>query len=382
MTQLLAVEPILPDHHYTQAELTDALVRIIGLDERGERLMRRIHAGCGVDHRSIALPLSRYEALHDFGATNDAFIEAAVELGAASLVAALDSAGLRADEVDLIICTTITGLAVPSLEARIAAEVGLRRDVVRLPIVGLGCMAGAAGTARLHDFLRGHPHGVAALVCVELCSLTVQRGDASGANLVASGLFGDGAGTVLAVGDEHPRAGAPGDGMAGGGVAGGGVRGSGERTDGSGAGGAVMPRVLASTSRLYPGTREAMGWDVRSTGLRIVLGAEVPDLVRANVGADVIDFLAEHDLRIADVDWWVCHPGGPKVIDALAESMGLPLAALALTTESLRTVGNLSSASVLHILRAALDRRPAPGSVGVMMAMGPGFSLELVLLEA
>lgn len=369
MTQLLAVEPILPDHRYTQAELTDALVRIIGLDERGERLMRRIHAGCGVDQRSIALPLSRYEALHDFGATNDAFIEAAVELGAASLVAALDSAGLRADEVDLIICTTITGLAVPSLEARIAAEVGLRRDVVRLPIVGLGCMAGAAGTARLHDFLRGHPHGVAALVCVELCSLTVQRGDASGANLVASGLFGDGAGTMLAVGDEHPRAAPAGQGGP-------------PSPEDAITGSAVMPRVLASTSRLYPDTGAAMGWDVRSTGLRIVLGAEVPDLVRANIGGDVIAFLAEHDLGVADVDWWVCHPGGPKVIDALAESIGLPLAALALTTESLRTVGNLSSASVLHILRAALDRRPAPGSVGVMMAMGPGFSLELVLLEA
>lgn len=142
------------------------------------------------------------------------------------------------------------------------------------------------------------------------------------------------------------------------------------------------PRVLESASRLYVGTAEAMGWDVGSTGLRIVLGAEVPDLVRDNVGDDVAAFLARNGLTIADVGWWVCHPGGPKVIDSLAETLGLPHEALELTSRSLREVGNLSSASVLHILRAALDRSPEPGTFGLMMAMGPGFSLELVLLEA
>nr|WP_324650027.1 3-oxoacyl-[acyl-carrier-protein] synthase III C-terminal domain-containing protein [Georgenia sp. H159] len=144
----------------------------------------------------------------------------------------------------------------------------------------------------------------------------------------------------------------------------------------------AAPRVVATTSRLYAGTEAAMGWDVRSSGLRIVLGAEVPDLVRDNVGTDVAAFLARHGLTLADIDWWVCHPGGPKVIDSLAGTLGLPLEALAVTTESLRTVGNLSSASVLHILRTVLDAGPAPGTHGLMMAMGPGFSLELVLLEA
>ncbi|MCM3660405.1 type III polyketide synthase [Georgenia satyanarayanai] len=350
MTELLAVEPVLPEYRYSQGELTDALVDIIGLDARGERLIRRIHAGCGVDGRHVALPLEQYAELLDFGQTNDAFIAAAVDLGAEALTRALDSAGLAPEDLDLIVSTTITGLAVPSLEARIAEKVGLRRDVVRLPIVGLGCMAGAAGTARLHDLLAGRPGTVGALVSVELCSLTVQRGDASGANLVASGLFGDGAGALVATSTGVATAG--------------------------------LPRIVAAASRLYPGTQGVMGWDVRSTGLRIVLGAEVPDLVRDNVGADVVAFLAEHGLTVADIGWWVCHPGGPKVIDALAETLGLPLEALALTTESLRTVGNLSSASVLHILRAALDAQPAPGSHGLMMAMGPGFSLEMVLLEA
>ena len=358
VTTLLAVEPVLPAHRYDQAELTDALVRIIGLEGNDERLMRRIHAGCEVDQRYLALPLPSYAQLLDFGQTNDAFIAAAVELGAQALNAALARCDVRPEEVDLVISTTITGLAVPSLEARIAARVGLRPDVVRLPIVGLGCMAGAAGVARLHDFLLGRPQAVAALVSVELCSLTVQRDDPSPANLVASGLFGDGAGAVVAVGKEHPRAGHDDD------------------------DGARPPRVVDSASRLYADTEDVMGWDVRATGLRIVLGAEVPDLVRENVGADVVAFLARHGLGLEDVGWWVCHPGGPKVIGALSETLGVAGSALDLTTQSLRTVGNLSSASVLHILRAALDRRPAPGSLGVMMAMGPGFSLELVLLEA
>lgn len=366
MTSLLAVEPVLPEHRYRQEELTDALVGLIGLDERGERLLRRIHAGCEVDHRYLALPIEEYAALADFGLTNDAFIAAAVDLGARALAGALDRAGLRPEDLDLVISTTITGLAVPSLEARIAARLGLRPDVVRVPIVGLGCMAGAAGTGRLHDFLEGRPDGVAALVSVELCSLTVQRGDTSGANLVASGLFGDGAGAVVAVGRDHPRAG----------------EGRAPAPDGGGEAGTGVPRVVASASRLYAGTEAVMGWDVRSTGLRIVLGAEVPDLVRDNVGTDVAAFLARHGLGIEDVGWWVCHPGGPKVIGSLAETLGLPREALGLTSESLRTVGNLSSASVLHILRAALDAGPVPGSYGVMMAMGPGFSLELVLLEA
>jgi alkylresorcinol/alkylpyrone synthase len=239
--------------------------------------------------------------------------------------------------------------------------VGLRPDVKRMPLVGLGCVAGAAGVARVHDYLVGHPEEVAALLSVELCSLTIQRDDTSVPNLIASGLFGDGAAAVVAAGDRRRT-----------------VRAGGREHGRSG-----MPCVLATRSRMYADTERVMGWDVGATGLRVVLSAEVPELVRAHVAADVDGFLAEHALERADIDWWVCHPGGPKVLEALQGALGLDPTALALTWDSLNRVGNLSSASVLHVLADTLDvRPPRAGSYGLMMAMGPGFCLEMVLLRA
>jgi alkylresorcinol/alkylpyrone synthase len=235
------------------------------------------------------------------------------------------------------------------VDARLAAPLGLRPDIRRLPLFGLGCVAGAAGIARLHDLLAGHPDEVAVLLSVELCSLTFQSGDASTANLVASGLFGDGAAAVVACGARRAAAG---------------------------------PTVIASRSRLYPDTQRLMGWDITGNGFRVVLDAGVPEVVRKNLAADVDGFLADHGLERDDVTAWVCHPGGPKVLDAVAEALELPAEALDLTWRSLESVGNMSSSSVLHVLRDTLaERPPPPGTAGLLLAMGPGFCAELVLLR-
>jgi alkylresorcinol/alkylpyrone synthase len=331
--------------------LTDLFVKLCGTDDGHGRLARRLHHSARVATRHLALPIERYPLLDGFTAANEAFVEVAVDLGAQAVVGALDEAGLGVTDVDLIMSSTVTGIAVPSLEARIAARFGLRPDVKRIPVIGLGCVAGAAGIARLHDYLVGHPDDVAVFVSVELCSLTLQRDDPTVANQVASGLFGDGAAAVVLVGAN--RAG-----------------------DHSG------PTVVSSRSHLYPDSERAMGWDVGSSGLRIVLGAEVPDLVRTHLASDVHGLLAANGLTIDDVSTWVCHPGGPKVIETIQSVLGLDEYDLGLTWRSLWEVGNLSSASVLHVLRDTVAQRPPPaGSWGVLMAMGPGFCAELVLLR-
>lgn len=330
-----------PPHHYGQDEVVAALVDVAGPE------FRRFASASGVAARHLALPLSRYGQLSGFTEANDAYVEVALELGEQALRSALDEAKVRPSEVDVIFSTTVTGLAVPTLEARLATRVGLRPDVKRVPLFGLGCVAGAAGVARMHDYLRAFPDHVAVLLAVELCSLTIQRADDSIANLVAASLFGDGASAVVAMGANRAASG---------------------------------PKVLATRSQLYPDTEGVMGWNIGSDGFRIVLSADVATVAEKYLGDDVRQFLADHGLTTADISTWVCHPGGPRVIEAIESGLNLPDSALDMTRKSLRDNGNLSSVSVLDVLRANLAAPPPSGSMGLMIAMGPAFCSELVLL--
>ncbi|MDX6239842.1 MAG: alkylresorcinol/alkylpyrone synthase [Kribbellaceae bacterium] len=347
MTRIAAVQAALPPHRYAQHELTDAFATICLPDGKGLGLLRRLHENAGVSHRYLALPLERYAQLKDFGEANDAWISTAVDLGAEAVAGALEAAGLGLHDLDLLMFTTVTGIAAPSIDARIAARLGLREDIKRVPLFGLGCVGGAAGIARVHDYLKAWPDQVAVLLSVELCSLTLQRDDASMPNLVASALFGDGAAAVVMTGSDHPRA--------------------------------AGPEIVATRSRLYPESERVMGWDIGSGGFRVVLGADVPDVVRQHLGGDVRGFLADHGLTVPEIGTWVSHPGGPKVLDAVSEALDLPAGALDRTWKSLDAVGNLSSSSVLHVLGDTLRQHPC--GMGLLLAMGPGFCSELVLLE-
>ncbi|NED92033.1 type III polyketide synthase [Streptomyces sp. SID11233] len=350
MTRIAAVHGTPAPYRHTQREVTDMVARTCLPPGADRRVLDRLHENARVRTRNMVLPLERYAELDGFGGANDVFIGAAVDMGADALRGALRTAGLRPEDVDLLMFTSVTGVAAPSVDARLVGRIGLRPDVKRLPVFGLGCVAGAAGVARLHDYLLGHPDDVAVLLSVELCSLTFQRHDASTANLVATALFGDGAAAVVAVGAG--------------------------RASGTG------PQVVATRSRMYPDTGHVMGWDIRSSGFKVLLDPAVPDVVRRYLADDVRGFLAEYGLKPKDVAHWVCHPGGPKVLEAVSEVLSLPDGALDVTWRSLAEVGNLSSSSVLHVLRDTLEqRRPEPGSPGLLMAMGPGFCCELVLLR-
>lgn len=345
-----AVGRALPPHYADQESLIAAFQKHWARRHFNLERLEQLHRSVQVSGRYLALPLEDYEALERFSERNEAWRRAAVDLGEVAVRKALDAAGLAPAEVDHVFFVTVTGIATPSVDALLVNRLGLRADVKRTPIFGLGCVAGAAGTARAADYLRAYPGQVAVLLSVELCSLTLQREDLSIVNIIASGLFGDGAAAAVLVGAQ--------------------------RADARG------PRALAAKSVFYPGTERVMGWDVLDSGFKVVLSAKVPALAKENVRGDVDGFLAEHGLERRDIRHWVAHTGGPKVLEAFEAALELPASALERSWRSLRETGNLSSASVLFVLSELLESGEArPGDLGVLMAMGPGFCSELVLLQ-
>jgi alkylresorcinol/alkylpyrone synthase len=351
---ILAVGRALPANYADQETLTAALTAHWSRQHFNADRLAQIHRAALVSGRHLALPLAEYAALDTFGKKNDAWIRVAREVGEAAIRDALGRAGLSPEDVDHLWFVTVTGLSTPSLDAMLMNRLGLKPSVKRTPIFGLGCQAGAAGLARASDLLRAFPSGVSVLLSVELCTLTLQPDDLSIPNVVASGLFGDGAAAVvLAGGGREPR-------------------------DGPGAG----PRVVATRSVFYPGTEWVMGWDIVDTGFKIVLSAKVPEVVEAHLGGDVDDFLAGNGLDRSRIRHWVAHSGGPKVLESFRAALALPADALERSWRSLREVGNLSSASVLFVLGDLLASGEArPGDLGLLAAMGPGFSAELLLLR-
>lgn len=346
--RIAAVGAAFPPHYYDQDTLLAAFREHWSRRHYNLDRLEQLHRNVLVGGRHLALPMEEYLGLDTFGKANDAWIRVALEVGGEALRAALDGAGIAPAEVDALLVTSVTGIATPSLDARLANRLPLPPRMKRMPLFGLGCVAGAAGIARAADYVRSFPDQVAVLLSVELCSLTLQREDLSVPNLISSGLFGDGAAAAVVVGADRQQHG---------------------------------PQVVATRSVLYPDTERVMGWDISERGFGIVLSAGVPDMVRLHLRGDVDAFLAEHGLTRSDITTWISHPGGPKVLEAMAETLELPDGALDLAWTTLRERGNLSSTSVLLVLREVLSDPPPPGSWGLLSAMGPGFCSELVLLR-
>ncbi len=347
--KISSVASAFPEHYYPQAFLSEALKRFWEGRLAHPELVDRLHSHSGIDGRYLALPVDAYYALTTWGQANSAWIECAQELGSQALCRALTGAGLAPQDIDALFVVSVTGIASPSLDARLVNRMGLSPRIKRIPIFGLGCVAGAVGIARAADYVRAFPNHVAALLSVEICSLTIQKEDVSMANLISSALFGDGAAAVIVTGTEREAEGA---------------------------------EILATRSVFYPQTEHIMGWDISEKGFKIVLSPNLPELIVEHLGQDVDSFLGDLGLTRKDIGRWILHTGGPKILEATATALQLPREALDASWDSLRKVGNLSSASVLLVLEDVFKRRrPETGTYSLLAAMGPGFCSELVLLR-
>jgi len=346
---IAGVASAFPSYQYDQRVLLSALQRHWGPKLDNPVFVERLQARVGVDTRYLALPIEEYYGLKEWGRANNHFIDVAQEIGQKALCGALSRAGLATADLGAIFFVSVTGIASPSIDARLVNRMNLPVNIKRVPIFGLGCVAGAAGVARAADYVRAYPKQVAAVLAVELCSLTLQQDDLSVANVISSGLFGDGAAAVLVAGADRESKG---------------------------------PEILGTRSVFYPNSEHVMGWDISEKGFRIVLSREVPEVIEDHLAADVDAFLEEHGLSRSDIGAWVLHTGGPRVLEATAAALELPEEALAVSWDCLRRMGNLSSASVLVVLEEFVTKKQPPaGTYGLLAAMGPGFCSELVLLR-
>ncbi|MGZ4871181.1 MAG: type III polyketide synthase [Candidatus Angelobacter sp.] len=347
--RIIGAGSALPENTYKQEEITSALKEAWQSQLDIPEVLDRLHTRCGVERRHLVLPLEAYDRVTTWGQANNLWIDAAQTLGRDAICRAITPLGILPRDIDALFFVSVTGVASPSIDARLVNRMGLSPNIKRVPMFGLGCVAGAAGLARAADYVRAFPDQVAVVLAVELCSLTWQRDDVSVANMISTGLFGDGAAAAVVAGRDT---------------------------------GFQGPEILATKSVFYPGSEEVMGWNISETGFHIVLSADVPKVIRENLGGDVDCFLAESGIKRSDIVSWIIHTGGPKVLEAVEDTLELAPDALKLSWECLRQVGNLSSASVLVVLQEVLaHHRGKPGTYSILAAMGPGFCSELLLLR-
>lgn len=357
MPYILSTAKAFPKHYHSQQTLSELLREAWITQGLDVAIFDRLQKAVSVQGRYLSCSIEEYRAFQGFGDSNRAWIRVALEVGEEVLRGVLEGSGLEAKDIAMLMSTTVTGISVPSIEARLMNKIPFSPHLKRLPLFGLGCLAGTAGVARIADYLKGHPEEAAILLSIELCSLTLQREDLSIANIISSGLFGDGAAGVALVGDNHPSL-----------------------QEAKKEGRAV--EVLDSLSLFFPDSENVMGWEITDTGMKIILSPGVPGYTRDHLRPAVEQLLKQNQLEFSDIKKWVTHPGGPKVIQAMEKALELPPEALDITRRSLQDIGNLSSSSILIILDETLKTNPpAPGSYGVMISMGPAFCSELVLLR-
>jgi alkylresorcinol/alkylpyrone synthase len=352
MANLLSIERYVPPYRYDQEVVSSWVRRWLDEEPGLARRLLSVYATAGVRTRASVVPIEQVFHPGGFEAQNRRYRAAACAAGVDVARRALASAELTPAEVDFVVSVSCTGFMIPSLDAYVADSLGMGPALARLPITESGCAGGVVALARVFDHLRAHPERAALVLAMELSSLTFQRWDRSPANVVSTAIFGDGGAAAVVVGERHRLAG----------------RG--------------LVRVAGTGSRFFPGSTHLMGFELRDAGLQIVLDRALAPFVRREVTAAVDGFLAAHGLERSQIARWILHPGGRRVIEVMAERLGLSPADLSATEAVLARHGNMSSVTVLFVLDEVLRcQRPAAGARGVLGAFGPGFSAELSLLE-
>ena len=348
LPRLAAIATAVPPHRLDQDNVVARVEQLFGRAPDFERLIP-VYANSGIDCRYSAVPFEWFGEPHGWADRNRAYLDGALNLIEAAAGRALDKAGIAIEEVGAVVAVSTTGVATPSFDALLIERLQLPRTVTRLPIFGLGCAGGAIGLARAASLAAAMPRKAVLFVVVELCTLQFRRDDLARSNIVATALFGDGAAAaVLRCGPAE-----------------------------------IGPAIVASGEHTWPGSLDIMGWDVAEDGLKAIFSRDIPRLVTAELGPVLNDFLTRQGLSLGDVDRFVCHPGGPKVIDAYETIFGGNFPGAAEARRSLKDYGNMSAVSVLFVLEAMLGTaRAANKNWGraLLIALGPGFSAGFVVL--
>ena len=321
MPRLVAVATAVPETRIEQpVAAAFARERFAGRLPDLERLLP-LFTNAGIDTRYFAVPREWFSTAHDLAERSAIYAREATRLSAQAAAEVIARAGLAPGDIDYIIYVNTTGLATPSIDARLVNVLGLRADVRRTPVWGLGCAGGVAGLAQAYHYALAHAEARILVVATELCGLTFLPDDVSKSNLVATALFSDGSAAAVVVGDHHPGAGL---------------------------------EILGTRSRLYPDSLDVMGWTVLQEGLQVVFAQRIPEIVRQTAATEIGAFLAAHGATLADVDAFLLHPGGTKVLEAYAEALALRPGQLDLPRGVLRDFGNMSSATVLFVIERYL----------------------------
>ncbi len=342
--RVLAVATAVPPFELGQREVIRRIDLALGQRSREIVRLLPMFGNTGIERRYSCVPIEWYEELHDWPERNRVYLDSALDLLESAANRVLQRAGRSADEIDAVVVVSTTGIATPSLDALLMERMQLRRNVRRLPIFGLGCAGGAIGLSRAAAMARTQPASLVLFLVVELCALSFRRDDFTKSNIVATALFGDGAAATL-------------------------ISASGE--------GAA---IVAGGEYTWPNSLDIMGWDVAQDGLKAIFSRDIPELVTTKLHDVVVSFLAEHGLTLADIDSFICHPGGAKVLDALEVAFELEPGRLTDAREVLRDYGNMSAATVMFVLERAIGDSK-PWRRALVSALGPGFTAGFALLE-